>query len=139
MLNEKMMELGKKSSVIREIFEYGKKRKAEISSLDIRGTEGSKRGDSIKDTIKDETVNIEEEIITYSVTNNLTNVTSDNANLVVTENSSYTANLSTNSGYTLDTVTVTMGGSNITATAYIAATGVVKIDKVTGNIVITVA
>ena len=30
MLNEKMMELGKKSSVIREIFEYAKKRKAEI-------------------------------------------------------------------------------------------------------------
>ncbi len=30
MLNEKMTELGKKSSVIREIFEYAKKRKAEI-------------------------------------------------------------------------------------------------------------
>ena len=30
MISEKMMGLGKKSSVIREIFEYGKKRKAEI-------------------------------------------------------------------------------------------------------------
>lgn len=30
MISEKMMELGKKSSIIREIFEYGKKRKAEI-------------------------------------------------------------------------------------------------------------
>ena len=38
-----------------------------------------------------------------------------------------------------DTVTVTMGGTNITATAYTAATGVVKIGEVTGNIVITVA
>ncbi len=32
MLNEKMMGLGKKSSVIREIFEYSKKRKAEIGA-----------------------------------------------------------------------------------------------------------
>jgi hypothetical protein len=38
-----------------------------------------------------------------------------------------------------DTVTVTMGGTNITATAYTASTGVVKIDKVSGNIAITVA
>ncbi len=30
MVSEKMMQLGKKSSIIREIFEYGKKRKAEI-------------------------------------------------------------------------------------------------------------
>ena len=32
-----------------------------------------------------------------------------------------------------------MGGSDITATAYTASTGVVKIDTVTGAIVITVA
>ena len=30
MISEKMLALGKKSSAIREIFEYGKKRKAEI-------------------------------------------------------------------------------------------------------------
>ena len=29
MISEKMMQLGKKSSIIREIFEYGKKRKAD--------------------------------------------------------------------------------------------------------------
>ena len=40
---------------------------------------------------------------------------------------------------TTDTVTVTMGGNDITATAYTASTGVVKIDKVTGNIAITVS
>ena len=38
-----------------------------------------------------------------------------------------------------DTVTVTMGGETITTDVYTASTGVVKIDKVTGNIVITVA
>ena len=35
MRNKKMMELGKKSSVIREIFEYGNKRKAEIGEENV--------------------------------------------------------------------------------------------------------
>ncbi len=35
MISEKMWELGTKSSVIREIFEYGKKRKAEIGSENV--------------------------------------------------------------------------------------------------------
>ncbi len=35
MLNKKMTELGKRSSVIREIFEYGKKRKAEIGDENV--------------------------------------------------------------------------------------------------------
>ena len=35
MISEKMMGLGKKSSVIREIFEYGKKRKAEIGEENV--------------------------------------------------------------------------------------------------------
>ena len=35
MISEKMMRLGKKSSIIREIFEYGKKRKAEIGAENV--------------------------------------------------------------------------------------------------------
>ena len=35
MISEKMMNLGKKSSVIREIFEYGKKRKSEIGAENV--------------------------------------------------------------------------------------------------------
>ena len=35
MVNEKMYDLGAKSSVIREIFEYGKKRKAEIGAENV--------------------------------------------------------------------------------------------------------
>lgn len=35
MISEKMLQLGKKSSVIREIFEYGKKRKAEIGADNV--------------------------------------------------------------------------------------------------------
>ena len=35
MISEKMLELGKKSSVIREIFEYGRVRKAEIGAENV--------------------------------------------------------------------------------------------------------
>ena len=35
MISEKMMQLGKKSSIIREIFEYGKKRKMEIGAENV--------------------------------------------------------------------------------------------------------
>ena len=35
MISEKMMQLGKKSSIIREIFEYGKKRKLEIGAENV--------------------------------------------------------------------------------------------------------
>lgn len=75
----------------------------------------------------------------YTVTYTLkTGITSTNKRTAVNEGMSYKTTLK---GDTLatDTVTVTMGGTNITATAYTASTGVVKIDKVTGNIAITVA
>ena len=75
----------------------------------------------------------------YTVTYTLkSGITSTNKRTKIVEGMSYKTTLK---GETLagDTVTVTMGGSNITATAYTAATGVVKIDKVTGNIAITVA
>lgn len=75
----------------------------------------------------------------YTVTYTLkTGITSTNKRTAIVEGMSYKTTLK---GDTLatDTVTVTMGGTNITATAYTASTGVVKIDKVTGNIVITVA
>ena len=75
----------------------------------------------------------------YTVTYTLkTGISSTNKRASVFEGQSYKTTLKGESLAT-DTVTVTMGGSNITATAYTAATGVVKIGEVTGNIVITVA
>ena len=75
----------------------------------------------------------------YSVTYTLkTGISSTNKRAKVFEGQSYKTTLNGDSLAT-DTVTVTMGGTNITATAYTAATGVVKIAEVTGNIVITVA
>ena len=37
MISQKMTELGKKRSVIREIFEYGNKRRAEIGAENVFG------------------------------------------------------------------------------------------------------
>jgi len=74
----------------------------------------------------------------YNVTYTLkTGVASTNKRKKVFEGQSYKTTLSgvKNS----DTVTVTMGGSTITSDVYTASTGVVKIAKVTGDIVITVA
>ena len=75
----------------------------------------------------------------YTVTYTLkTGITSTNKRTAIVEGMSYKTTLKGDSLAT-DTVTVTMGGSNITSSAYTASTGVVKIDKVTGNITITVA
>jgi Ni/Co efflux regulator RcnB len=71
----------------------------------------------------------------YTVTTNLTNVSGNNASTSITEGASYTTTLTANSGYVLDDVTVTMGGTDVTATAYNG--GVVSIQNVTGNLVIT--
>ena len=70
--------------------------------------------------------------VKYSVTYNLTDVTSSNTASEAVEGSSFTATLTAKSGYVLDTVTVTMGGQAVTVT-----NGVINIANVTGNIVIT--
>lgn len=74
-----------------------------------------------------------------TVTNNLTNATSSNADVSIDKSSSYTATITANDGYTLDgaTVTVMMNGVNITSTAY--SNGVINISNVTGDIVITLS
>lgn len=72
---------------------------------------------------------------TYSITNNLTNSTNSNSAKNIAENTSYNANISAKSGYILSTVTVTMGGVDITSSAY--SNGTINISSVTGNIVIT--
>lgn len=55
-MNEKMIELGKKRSVIRELFEYGKKRKAEIGAENVFdfsiGNPSVPTPDSVTDTMK---------------------------------------------------------------------------------------
>lgn len=72
---------------------------------------------------------------TYTVTNTLTHVTNSNAAQSAEENTAYTATLTADQWYAITAVTVTMGGTDITATAY--SNGVISIQNVTGNIVIT--
>jgi hypothetical protein len=71
----------------------------------------------------------------YFVTNRLTNAVNSNGAKTVKEQASYSATISANEGYDLQSVTVTMGGTDITASAY--ANGNINIASVTGDIVIT--
>lgn len=75
------------------------------------------------------------EVTTYTITNNLVNVTSDNSAVSAEENASYTATLTPATDYALGAVTVTMGGVDVTADVY--ADGVINIPAVTGDVVIT--
>ena len=70
---------------------------------------------------------------TYTVTNNLTNVT--NSNTATTASGYYSATLSAEYGYTIS-VAVTMGGMDITESVY-TEDGTILITEVTGDIVIT--
>lgn len=73
--------------------------------------------------------------VSYTVTNNLSNISTNNSTASVDAGSSYNATLSPGSGYVLGTVTVTMGGIDITSTSY--SDGMISIANVTGDIVIT--
>ena len=78
-------------------------------------------------------------VANYSVINNLTNVINSNSGETVSAGAPYSATLTAINGYTLagGSVAITMGGADVTATAYTASTGKIDIDNVTGNIVIT--
>lgn len=71
----------------------------------------------------------------YSITNNLTGCTSSNTSTQVEENTSYSATINLNDNYQLQSLTVTMGDTDITSTA-VSGTNI-SIANVTGNIVIT--
>lgn len=71
-----------------------------------------------------------------TVAYNMNNVSSSNTASIVTDGDSYTTTLSANSGYVLSSVTVTMGGIDITDSVYNADTGTVSIASVTGDVVI---
>ena len=70
-----------------------------------------------------------------SVQNNLTHVSTSNPNTTAAEGSSYTATISATAPYSVGSITVTMGGVNITSSA--VSGSVINIPNVTGNIVIT--
>lgn len=71
----------------------------------------------------------------YTVTNNLTNVTNNNGTSQILEGKTYSATLTPVADYEISSVTVTMGGTDITSTSY--SNRIITINEVTGNIVIT--
>lgn len=71
----------------------------------------------------------------HSINNTLSHVVTDNEATSIEDGAAYTATLTADTGYTLGTVTVTMGGTDITSTAY--SNGNISIASVTGDIVIT--
>lgn len=73
---------------------------------------------------------------TYTVTNNLSNASTSNSATSVKEGTSYSATITASSGYRLKSVTVIMGGVDITSSVY--SNGRISISDVTGNISITV-
>lgn len=70
----------------------------------------------------------------HTVTLNLTHVSSSNAATTVEDQGSYTATLTADADYTIQTVTITMGEADISS-CY--ADGVISIPNVTGDVVIT--
>ena len=73
---------------------------------------------------------------TFTILNTLVNVTNSNGATSIASGSAYSATLSVESGYTWGTVTITMGGTDITSTAYNSSTHEISIASVTGDLVI---
>lgn len=72
------------------------------------------------------------------ITNTLTGATNSNSATGVAYGSSYAGTITASSGYTLEgaTISITMGGNDITATAY--SNGTISIASVTGAVVIEI-
>lgn len=79
-------------------------------------------------------INYGSEVVYYSISNVLTNVTNSNISADIEEGATYTAKLTVTAGE-LTSVKVTMGGVDVTDTVY--SNGTITIGNVTGNIVIT--
>ena len=71
----------------------------------------------------------------HSINNMLSHVVTDNEATSIEDGAAYTATLTADTGYILNSVTVTMGGTDITSAAY--SNGNISIASVTGDIVIT--
>ena len=71
----------------------------------------------------------------YSITYNLTNVTSSNTDVVVERGKAYTTTLTANSGYRINTPTITVDGLDVTSKYY--SDGIFTINNVFGDIIIT--
>lgn len=73
-----------------------------------------------------------------SITNNLTNCTTDNQATVGYQGQSYSATITKPSNYAFTTVRIMMNGFDVTSTVWNASTGAITIPTITGDIEITI-
>lgn len=79
----------------------------------------------------------ENALTAYVITNKLTGVTNSNTAVSVDSGDAYSGTLTAGTGLTMSSVVITMGDTDITATAYDDSDGSIDIAAVTGNVVIT--
>ena len=86
---------------------------------------------------EDDNGNITATIIKFSITNKLTNVSNNNSAIQVDYGNSYSATITANSGYEINSLSITMGGVDITSTAF--NNNEINISKVTGDLIISIS
>lgn len=101
------------------------------TGFQLRCTVTDQYGNSVVSNVA--TLTVVEDV--YTVTNNLINCTSSNSATSIAKGSAYSATITPNSGYKIDTATVTMSGIDITSTAVMAYK--INIAEITGDVVIT--
>ena len=74
----------------------------------------------------------------FTVTNTLTGCTSDNDATSIYEGESYSATITPDTDYSINSVSIMMGSTDITSTAWDSTTGEISVASVTGNLSITV-
>lgn len=77
-----------------------------------------------------------EVLATYTIIKSLTKCTISNSATTAVQNSAYTATVTVDAGAAMSAVMISMGGVDITATAWNALTGTITIPSVTGNLII---
>ena len=79
-----------------------------------------------------------EEVVKYTITNNLSNCVSNNTSTNINRGSSYEAIITMDSGYELNNIEITMGGTNVTTSVYTYrdSKAIINISKVTGDIIV---
>ena len=107
-----------------------------MNGVDITSSVVSGNNINIPNVIGNIVITVNASVTTYTITNNLTNCTTNNSSDTISYNSSYSSVISVNSGYEINSITVTMGGADITSSA--VRGNIINISNVTGNIVITV-
>ena len=107
-----------------------------MNGVDITSSAVSGNNINISNVTGNIIITVNTSVTTYTITNNLTNCTTNNNNNIISYNSSYSSVISVNSGYEISSITVTMGGNDITSD--VVSGNNISIPNVTGNIVITV-